>query len=135
MKTKYCNKNSEQPTKYKIIFLLLHVSTSVLMRTKSRKCQTHDKEAVNIFGLCVSLEWELLVCLVLTLLKEVTPLLQKKKQSLKSVHQTTMMRKAISFCTNGRKKKSLYVYLYTWNQFITFATNQRYNLTLKKNNK
>lgn len=50
--------NSEQPTKYKIIFLLLHVSTSVLMRTKSRKCQTHDKEAVNIFGLCVSLEWE-----------------------------------------------------------------------------
>lgn len=56
MKTKYCNKNSEQPTKYKIIFLLLHVSTSILMRTKSRKCQTHDKEAVNIFGLCVSLE-------------------------------------------------------------------------------
>lgn len=60
---------------------------------------------------------------------------EKKKQSLKSVHQTTMMRKAISFCTNGRKKKSLYVYLYTWNQFITFATNQRYNLTLEKNNK
>lgn len=58
MKTNHCNKNSEQPTKYKIIFLLLHVSTSVLMRTKSRKCQTHDKEAVNIFGLCVSLEWE-----------------------------------------------------------------------------
>lgn len=82
MKTKYCNKNSEQPTKYKIIFLLLHVSTSVLMRTKSRKCQTHDKEAVNIFGLCVSLEWEKFVCLVLTLLKEVTPLLQKKKKTI-----------------------------------------------------
>lgn len=83
MKTKYCNKNSEQPTKYKIIFLLLHVSTSVLMRTKSRKCQTHDKEAVNIFGLCVSLEWEKFVCLVLTLLKEVTPLLQKKNNPWK----------------------------------------------------
>lgn len=49
-------KNSEQPTKYKIIFLLLHVSTSILMRTKT---DTQQRGCKIFSGCkCVSLEWE-----------------------------------------------------------------------------
>lgn len=49
--------------------------------------------------------------------------------------EKSMSDKKLSPSAPTEEKKSLYVYLYTWNQLITFATNQRYNLTLERNRK
>lgn len=49
--------------------------------------------------------------------------------------EKSMSDKKLSPSAPTEEKKSLYVYLYTRNQFITFATNNRYNLTLERNRK